>query len=464
VDPLGWHRWLTEGMGPDQVCLMYWGLLVVGIYTAFWILPTEVAPPLRFAYIGFGVTFSVVAAFRVRRSIPLAAPLWGALALQLWSIVTAFHASIYLGRPLGAGRADTFILEGLIGFAVGWGVAATSPRARYAVFYTILIAFGLSVAASWLQFFRIGPAMALAQIYTYKSIDNWDGNAGIRTVGLTAQPNHAAFQALVGLVLAASPLIFNKLDWRRLMLAFYFSAGVIFTQARISWIVLAVVWVYLMVLMYKEDRKMFRLALTVATVCIVAAAIVGQRRFGYVFNLTFGGKDYSQQVRAQETWAQLDHIYPIVPWTGIGPSSGLLLGTGFEDKWVPVGRVMESGYKVVLAMYGIPGLIIFSVALLCSFIGAWCIHRRRDLEPMHRIWGFVALFCATFVAINASAFNTIDNYVQLPFAFLAAGLACAGKPGRVRSFEPDPEPVPEDVIEAEYRDLETEPDRSPVPA
>jgi len=119
---------------------------------------------------------------------------------------------------------------------------------------------------------------------------------------------------------------------------------------------------------------------------------------------------------------QLDPIYPRFALTGIGPSPGLLLGTGPEDKWVQEGLVMESCYRLMLAMYGIPGLGIFLFGLFGSLAIGLRQSLNKEIAPDRRRWMVSGFAVSAAIGIAAYTANTVDQYVVLPYAYMVAGM------------------------------------------
>ncbi|MEJ5170369.1 MAG: O-antigen ligase family protein, partial [Fimbriimonadales bacterium] len=381
---------------------------------------------LRPAYLIAAALWSVLAYPKVGR-VPIAFPLVALLALQTWSIVTAIHATYALGRGLGLGRADFYLAEHAVPFFVTAALVMDRPRLRGRILWIFGIAFGLSCLVGWLQFFKVPPAMALAKYYTFKDIDYWDFTSGLRATGLAWHPGILAAQCGFGLGMVASRVFVEKIRARHVLALFFFSGGLVFSQARAAYLVLAIVWpVFLWFLMRSEPKLAGRLV-AFGVVFLTAAGLFAQRRLGYALQSSSLQEDPSFTYRRDVIWAQLDPIYPEHALTGIGPSAGLWLGTGPEDKYVPLGKVMESAYLAFLAMYGLPGLLMLIAAYAGSIgvAGAMVLNRRLPRE--RRAAGLIGLAAAGFIALQSYTGNTLDGYMVGPFAMIVCGLAVAGR-------------------------------------
>lgn len=422
----GWnaHRArLYEGLTYSERNLMAFGMLIIWTYAISFILPNAITGNLRFAYLAMSALFLFVAFSRLRLPLRLTFPLAAALVLQCWSFFTSLYASQTLARPIELGRAELYMLESAIPYGISYVLISITPRARDAVIAAMVTTFGISCFVGWLQFFRVPPAMSLANVYTYKAIDNWDGTSGLRAVGLTFHPNSLAFQGVVGFAMIAGRVLDRIVRRSDLFWLFFFSGSVITTQARLGWIVLGIAWVLFVIALLKQNKPLATKLITVGVVIMAIALTVAGRRFGYATQSTSLSDDASFSFREDVVWRQLDPIYPKFAVTGIGPSPGLLLGTGPEDKWVETGRVMESGYRVVLAMYGVPGLLMFAGSLvICSVSAGRIVPNQRESKGRRQA-AAVALAAVLFILVNCYTANTVDGYMQLPFNFLAAGLA-----------------------------------------
>jgi hypothetical protein len=417
-----WLNVRVRGIDAGTRVVLNLGYLTVGLYILTWILPTSFLQTLRMSYLGVGALFTLLALARIRQFPAVTFPAFALLVMQTWSIFTQFYALNYLGRGIGFGRAETFLTEALVPYFVAYAMVSLAPESRRVVFRMVLAAFALSCAVGLMQFLRLGPAMSLANLYTYKAIDNWDGTSGIRAVGLTFQPNQLAFQAIVGLAFFVAKTFVGKLSKLDVVAILFFTGGAVSTQARSAYIVLGLLWVVLMVRLWHIDRPLFgRMAMVIA-LGLMAVVAVGARRFGYLFQSSSVEEDTSFRFRTEFVWSQVDHIYPQLFFTGVGPSNGLMLNTGPEDKWVPMGRILESGYLLMLCMYGIPGLFLYATFLLGSIGSA--VRRMTLPTSTPVVRRTLATFAAmiAFMVVNSYTFNTVDGYLIFPCTLLFAGL------------------------------------------
>ncbi|RYG15041.1 hypothetical protein EON82_26730, partial [bacterium] len=324
---------MRKSLQQRQLC--GWGLFILGLYGLYFISPTSIQGIFRILTILFSVFFLGVALRRLPIGMRATPPIVGGLVLQIWSVFTQLYAERYLGRPLLLGKAESYIVEAMIPYFIAYVIAAVDPRTIGKVVNIFLTSFAVSCSVAWLQFLRIGPAVALANQYTYKAIDNWDGTSGLRAVGLTFHPNALAFQAVVGAGVMMSRIIDgHRRPWDIGGLLF-FSGAVVTSQARLGYIVIAVMWVGFMVGLAQSDRRLaMRLAGAVAF-ALALALVVASKRLGYALQSTSISQDSSYNYRQETIWKQLDYIFPKLAMTGVGPDKGLLLGTGPVDKWVP---------------------------------------------------------------------------------------------------------------------------------
>jgi len=367
------------------------------------------------------IIFCTGALIKRPNAFPMSFPIAMILILQIWSFVCALAATYYLARPIKFGRADTYMLMAMIPVFVAWRTALIQPEFRRYAMKVLVMVFTASAIVAWGQFLRLPPAMALSRSYTYKSIDNWDGHPGIRAVGLSMQPNYLAYEAAVGLALVCSAVIYRKLRPVEIGLAAVFAGAGLFSQSRAGLIPMGLMGLLILFFVIKRDPKHGAKVMGGLVAATILALVIGAKRFEYMM-MTTSGNDFSAQIREEKTWAQLEPILPNLPLFGVGPSSGLLLGTGPEDKYVPVGRVVESGYLTFQAMYGVPGLMLQIVAIFGSIVAAILAILRTKDELQGRFLASGAI-CALCLGINANYFNTFDSYLHLPLACFMAGFA-----------------------------------------
>jgi hypothetical protein len=440
------------------------GYCVVALYFISFILPSTVVTFLRFGCLGGAAIFLLTCALRRDVKIPIVAPLVIMLLLQFWSIFTQIYASIYLGRPLSFARAETYMLESAVPFFVSCALIQVDKHARQTIPRLFVIPAALSVAFGLLQFCRIPFFLNFAQLYTYKPIDFWDGHPGIRAVGLTFHPSALAMQAAVAFVIIAAPARFRKLTLWETAGILFFSAGVLVTQDRTIYSAFLIFWAVLITWLARSDRRVLWALLVVSLTAIVSLAVLAPRKLGYLSqnqaqtvaqypalypqifimnqpsfitapkwlnepdwkdagSSAVQSGDQSLDFRGKIWKAQLEPIWPKLAMTGIGPSSGLLNGTGPEDKWVPFGHVMECGYLLVIAMYGLPGLFLFCLCLIQSVVSSLRVAWDKTVPQDRSTAGFIAAAAAIVIILACLTANTVDNYLKVPLAWFMGGLA-----------------------------------------
>lgn len=403
--------------------LVGWGLVTVAFHLLTFILPRDFEGIGRIATLGSGIPWCLFAFSMSRSALRLCAPIVGVFVLQMWSVFTTVHAWIVLGRPSTVQRPEMYLLEAVIPFFLASALVYIEPQARKWVLGMVVAAFSLSCLVGLLQFARFGPAISLSHLYTYKSIDFWDGTPGVRAVGLTWHPRALAFQALVCLAVFMGRLLEGQARKGEVALLFAYSAAVLATQARMAYFVFAACWLVFLVLLFRRNPKLAGGLVLAGMIALAAAVAVAPKRFGYALQSQSTGKDASYQYRVDNAWSQLDPILEQHALTGIGPDQVMMFGTEplVVDRWG--GRaLMESGYRLFLAMYGIPGLVLVVAVLLLAFGSVFQVMRRPAPGWDRRMAAMVVLAALLYVAFNFYSSNLVDEVMPLPFTFLLGGL------------------------------------------
>ena len=410
-------------LGPMRSLVVGWGLFTVALYLASYILPRDFEGMLRVAYLLSGISWSLFAYTLSRDALRICAPIVAVFVLQMWSVFTTLHAWIVLGRPAMVQRPELYLIEAVAPFFVTAALVYIEPKSRNWVLWMVVAAFSLSCLVGFLQFARIGPAIALSKLYTYKSIDFWDNTPGIRAVGLTWHPRALAFQALVCMGIFAGRILAARSKKWEFGLLFLFSASVVTTQARMAYFVMAAIWVVFLVQLARQDKRLAG-AIVLAGVVLLAAAVgVAGKRLGYAFQSISTEDDASYQYRVENSWSQIDPILREVPLTGVGPDTTMMFGSDVPelDRWGGH-ALMESGYRLFLAMYGIPGLALVIGLLLLSMGSVYRVLRSPDGGWERRALAAAALASLVYIAFNLYSSNVVDELMPLPFAWLLGGL------------------------------------------
>lgn len=167
-----------SGLVTGEKSIINWGIFIFALYAISWILPSSLVGFLRPLYLLNSLIFAPIAFSKAKIPIRWSFPIIFVMALQLWSFFTQAHAIAALGRIGALGRPELYLMEALVPCFVAYALVAVDPRARNPLMLMVLWAFGLSCFIAYAQFMRLGFAMRIAEAYTYKSIDNWDGAAG----------------------------------------------------------------------------------------------------------------------------------------------------------------------------------------------------------------------------------------------------------------------------------------------
>jgi hypothetical protein len=452
------HREIVDGrsapvvIGSMRTILLGWGMTTLCLYMASFLLPLAWTGVIRMFFLLSSVTFSFYAYSLTKYSLRLCFPVVMLLVMQLWSIFTMIHGWIALGRPTYLGRAEFWMLEVILPFFVSACMVYIEPKARDWILKLFLIGFGLSCVFAALQFFRVPPFFQIAnQFYAQKDMDFWDGKPGLRAVGLTSHPALLAIQALVCFGIVASRLTNRKWTTWEMAGLFFFSAIVMFSQARMLYIVLIAVWIVTGIMMLRHSFFGTLKIAAIGTALLICGIMAAPTRLGYGLMSTSFQADDSYQYRAERRWSQADQIYQKFPITGIGPSSILFLGDGIPDRYTQNMALMESGYRAFLAMYGFPGLLMLMGGLLTAMILCIMVMANKRESPQRREMGFLGLLLVLIVTLNSYSANTFDQYLTVPTCFILCGVllrtrkeeADYGRPtNRLAVVEPVTEPEP----------------------
>lgn len=410
-------------LGPMRSLIVGWGMFTVALYLATYILPRGYEGMLRGAYLLSGVSWSLFAYTLCRDAFRICAPIVVAFVLQMWSVFTTVHAWVVLGRPALVQRPELYLIEAVIPFFVTAALVYIEPKTRNWVLWMVVGAFSLSCFVGFLQFARVGPAISLSKLYTYKSIDFWDNTPGIRAVGLTWHPRALAFQALVCMGIFAGRILAGKSKKWEFGLLFVFSACVVTTQARMAYFVMIAIWAVFLIQLARQDKKLAGSIVVAGVILLSAAMGVAGKRLSYAFQSKSTANDASYQFRVDNSWSQIEPILRDVPLTGVGPDTTMMFGSDVPvlDRWAGH-TLMESGYRLFLAMYGIPGLVLAIGLLLVSMVCAVRVLRSLEGGWERQALAAAALASLVYIAFNLYSSNVVDELMPLPFAWLLAGL------------------------------------------
>lgn len=409
-------------LGSMRDVLLWWGMGTVILYLVSFLLPPEWNGGIRAAYLLSGLSWCFFAYAMTRNSLRLCLPVVLLFALQLWSFFTMAHSWIVLGRPAAFGRAELWILEVLVPFFLTSCLAYIEPRARDWILKAFLISFGISCIVAFLQFWRTPGIWELGQnYYAQKDMQFWDGRPGIRAVGLTRHPYLLSFQALVCFSIVAAPLVARRPKGWDVPLLFGFSAIVIMSQSRSLYFALAILWAMVLFFIFRRDVLGGLRTALIAISIFVGLFMIAPDRLGYALGTGFS-QDDSYLYRVERRWVNSDKIFSQQPLTGIGPSSILFLGEGVPDGYTKDMDLMESGYRVFLAMYGLPGMLLLIGGLAATMIVCLRVVASSRESDQRRAMGFIGMALTLIIAVNAYSSNTFDQYLIAPTAILLCGI------------------------------------------
>ncbi len=426
IEPTPLSRQRAYVIGGFEKILVSWGLLTVFVYLVSFIASSALGlGKFRMFYLGSGLVWCLFAYGMTKFSLRLCFPIVIAFLMQLWVFVSTLHSWYVLHRREYLGRPELFILELLIPFFLTAALVYIAPGSRRYILNGFLIVFGLSACVAFFQFLKIPPFLKIADFYTYKSIDNWDGTVGLRAVGLTAYPIALAFQSLIGLAIVGARAVTRAPNRFELMLMFFFSATTIASQARVTYAALFLIWGIFLIFLFKH-RPGWALATVFLGVAFLGAGVYfAPNRLGYALQSFSLKDDSSFSHRANVIWARADHLLKEHPHFGIGPDARYFLGSKYvaTDEYNEGGVIMESAYRVILLMFGLPGLMFLLLAYGGAVVTSVAVLANARESDERRQMGFVCLSGVMILTVMGYSVNVYDSYVFGPTVFLLAGLA-----------------------------------------
>jgi hypothetical protein len=405
--------------------LVVMGWIVAGLYLLSFISPPPAVAVERLGYLATGAIFLLFTALRRTVKIHFVVPAAFALMLQIWNFLTALYAHQHLARPITLGRAEFYIIESMVPFFTVATLCTIDERQRQNGINMLLAVLAVSCLFAWVQFSRFQPALRFAQVYTYKPIDYWDGKPGIRAVGLTNHPHTMCIEAILGFVLVGYQAIWRKLTNLEIFAVLYFCGAAVAAQGRTGLVCLAILWLIFFCVLVKNDPKLAGYFVGAIFLAGCAVLILASKRLGYLLQNQSTAKTEDSSLAFRELlWqAQMSPVFPKLAWTGIGPSEGILLGTGPEDKWVPIGTIMECAYRMFLVLNGIPGLILYCLTMITgTWISAICVFK-KSFPPALRQAAAAGFAMGVIFLVSSNSSDMVDGYTAPQLAWFVCGLA-----------------------------------------
>lgn len=397
------------------------GLFSVFLYCVYWSLPGSVTSQLRVGYLTLNALYLFISALRGKLPLRLSPSVFLLLLIYFWGVFCSFYANLTLGREIEMGRVYWYAVEHAVPFFVASSLVSQNSLMRRHILGLLFITFSISCVVGILQFMRIPPFIALSRLYTYKAIDNWDSVGGLRAIGLTWHPRIFSIQAIFCLAIAVDRFVKSQGKSKYLVLMVMFSTCVIASQARQFIPALALLWIYVFIKLYRYNIRSAALMLIILFACAVVGILFAGKRLAYSFQSTTLSSDASYNYRAEHNWIQADNIVKQFPLTGIGPDKVMFLGpnSDFHDKWTD-GKLMESAYRVFVAMYGLPGLVLLLVFFAALVWQASVSLRSKDDDVTSA--SIALLFTAISISVSCYASNVFDEYQSIPLLMLISGL------------------------------------------
>jgi hypothetical protein len=331
-----------------------------------------------------------------------------------WTLISSFLVNIDIGRSMS--RSVTWYgVFPVIYLAVAMGVDQATycndkPRAIFKISY-LFVAFA-SGAIGIMQWLGIGWAQRFA-------VQNFEFSDTIRASGLTDYPSQLAFQAFIGMMLLAAPLVrrnLKVLEW----LAIGFMVVVILA-AQYRSMYYAGIGVGLSLIIWLQARRDKQIAITVTAVALLSVTILFilfPKKLEYGLRLQ---KNDPTLIVRQNAWKQMEPILKSRPLSGIGPDERLMLGPGkSEDKWSYT--VLDNLYITVITCYGYVGIFIFAMMMI-SIIAAVFWRFIMGRESAREI-AFVGLGMIGCILLLSTTGNSLV-YKPVGYGF-ACCLGCGG--------------------------------------
>jgi hypothetical protein len=410
--------------------LSWWGMINL------WLVFSQILlPPNNFGWKVLGATFVsmilwiplAIGSQRVPLRLP--APIAFLLLLQIWTFVCAIYAQFSVGQYLVVTRLTGFYLLYVLGFVQGGCLVWFFPECRKLVIWTFIGMVGLSSVVAYLQFLRFGPAIELSRHYNPMPIDNWGGRGGVRAFGLYGQLHHATIACLTAATLIAGNLLHRSLKRWELALTMFFLGAALMAQSRTVYLAIGVFVVLIAALYVRREREKAFFPMLFFALLLVAMFVVFYDRFAYLFSTFDFQRDASLVYRQERGWVQAMRIYEIAPWTGIGPSGLLAVGTGdigYQSKFF-TGANLDNGYLMILAFSGLPGLALWLLFGATALVGVVRLAWSRSASEIQRVLALAVALSFSAVGLTMLMGNVISNVPPNLLVTFLAGIALSSK-------------------------------------
>ncbi len=402
--------------GIEHPALMRSGLGLVYVYLALLFLPDNLYSVLRFVIHPLSLVWLAMALPKMSGRIRFAFPFYALLLLQVWMVISMLATQVHVYKPITTGEYLWFPLELGMLYVLIIGLGGLMANAsRYIINFFLLICTA-SAGIAVLQALHVGPAIAIANSYVYRSIEGWDNVEGIRASGLSSDPNTNLLSMLVAAGLIAYKSSKRQLQWYDYTMWGLFLVASFVAQHRSSMPLVALTFVVTTFILFRRRPVAIGVAFLTSIALFVLAATVFKHNFAYTFETTWSSDTPQLRGRLDEE-AQAYRYFQLYPITGVGPSPA---PEGFSI--VPTNEFdfkVENLYYATLLTLGIPGIIL----LLTTYFGglfisvANSLNRRIPRESRILMivcaMGAVNLLWNGNVKVNVTQYHVMFTYMML---------------------------------------------------
>lgn len=377
---------------------------------------------------------------RLRVPLRIAGGVIGLLAFQVWIFFCDFHAEVTLGKMSIFGPLDYTLMLYALYFIQSAVLVYYFPKARKYFIRLFLIIYSIAAIVAILQFFKVGPALAIGRYYNnVAELDNWNKKGGVRASGLFGWPHAMSLASAGAFAILASKLRQGKANaWQSLICLLPIMVG-LFAQFRTAYITLIACYVYYLFLLYRRNKvqAIFLTAITAALATVVIVSLSDQ--FSYILS-SQGLSEGSLQYRLNVGWPQAFKIFNARPWVGIGFDPEMVFITSSTQSYFVSGAALDSGLLCILAWSGGVGVALFLGSMILGWRGAGKILRLPNLDPdraaiaLFVIW---TLICELNNMVNSLSF--LDFVGLNMMIFIGAGLLM---PSREEALVETVDPIP----------------------
>ncbi len=399
----------AQRLGSLRRLFVMWGSLntlmgsLLAIYPPGW----GTVSYLRYTSLASNILFILFAVAVFRLPLRLSASFGLVCLFQVWAVAATILMHAETGRLVqGNAYAHIWLLYFLSLYVATSMFVYAHPGARRVIMWSWALFAVPSGLVGLAQFLGVMPTLGFIQG------SGGEGARGFRPSGLTNFPSFLSFQGIIGLSLLVGRLRTRPLTPLEFVGFLFFSGVVVAAQYPTFYLGLGLLWGAAFWFSLRRREQIAWVYVAIAVLAFAVPVVAFPQKFSYAMSTQIQG-DRSLDVRREKSWSQLAPIWELRPWTGIGADSNLMItspdfAVGF-DKWS--NYVMDSSYRLVLACFGIIGMVIFGVALLVIlfFLGRVLAD---PYEPPERQQMLTALFLVYVSYVVVLYFTNFLVYVQ----------------------------------------------------